>query len=850
MPKLIHIASSAVADSLILKRLKQDTFIQDESYLSLSVLLNNLHPVDQHSEWMRLALFLEGYQDPYHRLDSMLKYPKTVDQVMSFINRFYDEGYSLDDLPTHTPKEQALKQLMAEVLPLFNQRSLQWQALLNSDAPSAICVEPGRFSYGAKQHLNTLIEKGAQTSAPPRYTPKLSVRYAPNPRLEAQAIVQDIVLSNIDPESVLVICCDTHQLNYLNYAFQKAFLSVHGIHQSLSHPSHQLMRSLIQTAREPSHANLLKLLNHPMLNHEAHQDLVDYIRLFEFDLDELLNQQGHVSQHLDDRLEGIVYHRSLFDLERGARSALNAYQGNLSRVLSVSDPLDEFLRDVFDVCVDLSGSEAYTSLSRLRELFETIYPSLSQMRNPWLHLDALINQMTMSSPKQTGVMVVTLDEGYIPFKERVYLMGASSEHYPQLSEAKGLFDEAYFRGIQGYDVQAHFTHHMAELTAILHSAPELVVSYYLGNFEGKARKLAVELDLWIKSLNQTAEAWPTHIPLERESSDSFQLNPSTAQALFFNEGVISGSVSSFETYFHCSYQYFLRYGLRLRTKETLSFNQMWMGNLMHKVLELTLKHQHDNYPHALIVEGINELHIRIDALNELFPKKSHELKRIAARTQTNLKLLSEILSAFEEKQAAKRFLLEKPYHIPLKQHPSYGLLIKGKIDRLDITDHGFYLYDYKSSKKNLSERMVHAGLQIQLPTYLWLSRRYLDVGEPLGMGYMSLKQEPIKLRALKHASTELSAVSAMDPDTTWLKEHQPKTWSMSMYDPDKIEHHIDQLFQSMIDALAQGRIEKHHRDKSCVYCDYRSFCQFAKSQEKVLKITKAQGFKRGKDDSD
>lgn len=850
MPKLTHIASSVVADSLVLQRIKQETFIQDESYLSLSVFLNNLYPSDKTIEWMRLAGFLENYQDPYHRLDTMLKYPKTVDQIMSFIQRFYDEGYTLEDLPTQTPKEQALKQLMSELLPLFNQRQLQWQALLSIEHPEAYVVEVGRYGYGARRHLDQWIKEGAQSTQVKRYEPQVRVRYAPNPRLEAQAIVQDIVASKLDLDSIMIICSDSQQLPYLKHALESAALTHHVAHHSERHPSIQLMRALIQIARQPTHENLLELLNHEAFNHPRHQDLVDYIQLFEWDVQDVLTHQGHIAQTLDDRLDGIVPTRSLLELEKHALEALTMYQTSFNRIINVSQDVDALLSDVFDLCVDLSDAQDYGMLSRLRELLEDIHPYVSTMHHPWAHLDALMDQLTYTSPKQSGILVVSLDEALVPHKQRIYVMGAISENYPQLREAKGLFDEAYLRDIKGYDVQAHFDHHMHELDLVLHSAPELVISYYLGNFEGKARKLAVELAMWMKQTKLSAQAWPSYLPTEYETQTTTQVPASIAQALFFKEGVLSGSVSSFETFFHCSYQYFLKYGLKLRKREALSFNQLWMGNLMHKVLELTLKDQQENYPHALNVQGVQELNQRIEALINLFPKKTGELTRISQRIQDNLKLLSEMFGEFEKTQTDKRFLVEQPYRELIQTQQASNLQIKGKIDRLDISDKGFYLYDYKSSKKTLNERLVHAGYQIQLPTYLWLSRRYLLLGEPLGIGYISLKQEAIKLKALKHSNPELSALSAMDPESTWLKTHQPKLWSMSTYDPDKLEAHIDQLFQSMIETLSSGSIEKHNRDHSCRFCDYRSFCQFAKPEEKLAKLTKAQSFKRGKDDSD
>ena len=51
MPKRIHIAAAAVRDRLILKRLSTEQYIQDESYISLLVLLEQLSPSDRDQRW-------------------------------------------------------------------------------------------------------------------------------------------------------------------------------------------------------------------------------------------------------------------------------------------------------------------------------------------------------------------------------------------------------------------------------------------------------------------------------------------------------------------------------------------------------------------------------------------------------------------------------------------------------------------------------------------------------------------------------------------------------------------------------------------------------------------------------
>jgi RecB family exonuclease len=841
-----HIASAAVADQLIFKRLGETTVLAGERFHALNVLLETLHSNDRTLEWMRLAAWCENYRDPHQLLDALLKYPQTVDQIQRFLHRFYDENFTLEDLPERSPKDQALKALMRALVPEFQGRAHQWAALEASD-PRSYTVAWGWHSYAHTQRLNALVERGAIRDPWTPTSPEVKLRYASNPRLEADAIARDLLNISGSYEAVGVLALDPQQIPYLQHALRELNLPHHVYGQRLPNRAAQLMRDALSCRLEPTHDHLVKLLQNDALASETMDALVQWVRLFELNPAELLASDFITPYPLDDHLNAILPIEALTQLHQHAALAFHQHVDQLKALFSAETDIDAHLERSFDFCVELLTTDS--GLSALRDLMERIHPTLNALAQPWPHLLHQLDQLTLSPTKVSGVRIVPLNQGLLPHLEVLYLMGATHEHYPQLSDERGLFDERYLQAIQAYDPSKRHRFHMDQLEQVLHSAPQVVISYSLGNFDGKARKLALELERFSERVGVVAQAWPMHRPPQREANSQIQLDPRTAQALFFKDQRLRGSATRFERYFTCSYQYFLRHGLHLQSTQELRFSPLWLGNLLHHALEQAIERSGLNYTQDLRTISLDELRLKLQALQTLFPKKALELKRIERRMRDALILLAE---NFERQDAAgfevRSREVEKDLHV-VRTRPDAEVEILGRIDRVDHHAHGFTLYDYKSSKRNLSATKVAAGVQLQLPLYLSVVRHEAGMGEPYAMGYISLKQENVPIIALKHNNRLKSAEADDAPDTLWAKEHRAKMWDLARYDADQLEAHVDALLDQMIQNLKAGRLEKHHREHSCTQCEFKSFCQFSQAMERLPKV-EAKRFKKVDDESD
>ncbi len=180
------------------------------------------------------------------------------------------------------------------------------------------------------------------------------------------------------------------------------------------------------------------------------------------------------------------------------------------------------------------------------------------------------------------------------------------------------------------------------------------------------------------------------------------------------------SATELERYAACAYAHFLRYGLHLKEREDLEFEQTDLGSLLHSVLQFyseglekngrTFRDPADGLTERIFREALenagNEKQEAAFSLNLRNAYLKKRVERIARRTIDTISYQvrsgSLLPSAFE-----KKF--------------EYGGL-KGYIDRIDrYTENGevwLDVIDYKSGNKTFDRDRIWYGLDLQLTIYL------------------------------------------------------------------------------------------------------------------------------------
>ena len=174
------------------------------------------------------------------------------------------------------------------------------------------------------------------------------------------------------------------------------------------------------------------------------------------------------------------------------------------------------------------------------------------------------------------------------------------------------------------------------------------------------------------------------------------------------DGGINISSSSMEQFFKCKFRFLLNNILNIAPYEETMETKV--GNMVHKILERTLKNNYENYPEIIDEEIANYLN---DSPKEMF--YSEKLKKDIIKIVERLKENS-------SKTDFKEFAFEKWLEIPLDS--KLNLKLVGKIDKTLLFNDGIDNYviviDYKTGSYSVDIAKITNGFNMQLLIYLYL----------------------------------------------------------------------------------------------------------------------------------
>ena len=231
---------------------------------------------------------------------------------------------------------------------------------------------------------------------------------------------------------------------------------------------------------------------------------------------------------------------------------------------------------------------------------------------------------------------------------------------------------------------------------------------------------------------------------------------------------ITASVSKLETYEKCPFQYFLKYGLKLKEKETAQVNNMDLGSFLHDILDNFFK----TTPNYKEIDD-ESIRLKIDELIRntfesfekfgLTPKYRSLILRLKKVLFYTIKYIVEgfknsdfeVLGSeigFGNKPGSKY----PPIEIDLENGKK--LIVEGKIDRVDIAklQNGNFLriIDYKTYSATMDYSKVYGGIELQLLTYakVGLDNKEITFGKedieklakPAGILYYKIFEPKIK----------------------------------------------------------------------------------------------------------
>ena len=397
--------------------------------------------------------------------------------------------------------------------------------------------------------------------------------------------------------------------------------------------------------------------------------------------------------------------------------------------------------------------------------------------------------------------------------------------------------------------------------------------------EGRQKEAAALLKLYrgqevygklADQLMEAAFAKYEHMPLSRE----------VAKAVY--GALMENSVSRLEQYASCAYAHFLRYGLMLSEREQYGFEQVDLGNIYHKVLEIfSAKLGQNGYTWFDFPEEEGETILK-EALESctveygetvLYSNARYEymvermlriLKRAVFTMKEQLKKGSFVPTHFEMSFSKAEDL--SSVNIALSEHEKMKL--RGRIDRIDTYENEEHIYvkiiDYKSGNKKFDLAALYYGLQLQLVVYMNVATEmeqrkspgkeivpaallYYHVNDPLIREEKELSPEEINQRLLKElrmtglVSDREEVLSHLDHDFTdksvVIPAERKKDGSftassgvISAEDYKVISEYVSEKMREFGREILAGNIAVNPCEQgmknACTYCSFRGICGF------------------------
>ncbi len=203
---------------------------------------------------------------------------------------------------------------------------------------------------------------------------------------------------------------------------------------------------------------------------------------------------------------------------------------------------------------------------------------------------------------------------------------------------------------------------------------------------------------------------------------------------FFGDRVES-SVTRLGTFAGCPYKHFARYLLGLKEREQFKLRPLEMGDFYHRVLDGWLKKvtklniDFDSVSDAELVKILNEQILEIVQGDSFISNFADRSRHNSFIINSAGEILSDFVISAAQMIRAGRFRPTESEiwfggtdELGIAISKGRTLILRGKIDRLDIFDAGdekiAVVFDYKRSEKAFNWSKLYHGLDLQLPVYM------------------------------------------------------------------------------------------------------------------------------------
>lgn len=260
------------------------------------------------------------------------------------------------------------------------------------------------------------------------------------------------------------------------------------------------------------------------------------------------------------------------------------------------------------------------------------------------------------------------------------------------------------------------------------------------------------------------------------------------------------SVTMLESYAVCpfkfSFEQILEVKEPLEKKTTIDFR--FIGSMIHTIIEKFYKQldligkpfstytdELKEKAETILIDIFEEEWELVEAQHLDFSKLRLSIEKEEWKKKLYKWWLAEKKHFWENKhlQSMHLFRLEENVDLDIKIDEETTITLSGKIDRIDIDEDGFVIYDYKSGYASLNfEKEVRPGLKLQLPLYLVAMEKRLANGH-YSIDLTEKFKQIIPNNLTAHGA---SYISFRDPvkragNSVWREEHFGKGSRFDVY---------------------------------------------------------------------
>lgn len=842
--------------------------------------LNQFLEEDKSSEVQTIILYkkLSNLKQSYPIYGKMFHYPQFVTQLVEFsrklhscilFNAFLPSpfcGSIVDSLPDSTQSDKELKSLLA--LCLNDDAIFSYNKELPYPFTELENIETVRTFYTDifdDLIASKLIQESLKmTELSPIHSPYFTYRHALNPRVEIEAIAQEIIQHGTPAEDISIIAFESTYYDLIEQVFNQYEIPYGFVNRSELSQCFLHAYSLLQCYLKQDIESIMNALHVGSLDIPCNSGVQHFIHQYITSLDDLITPTSYfenIEHKILNRKECKIMHKEELDFNQFSE-LISPF---VFKIQSYTNPSD-ILEEVYNQCVLMAKSMAKRDLYDLKTYFEDINRVIETKDDLNLALYQIKGKMTSITSSCLGCVCITDPTHIIPARKVAYIIGASQKNYPGFIPQSGIFDEAYCEQTPYPSMQIRFESYTKQLEWIKKCAQTIHFSLPLLDYQGKKAETAFEIEALVDEVTEFS-----CLLNDNDFYETHHLSSNLAQALFLKEQRLHGSISSFEQYFKCPYSYFLKYGIHVDDFEYTDIEANTVGTLQHAILESAIHLKGKDYAKITKEEMERISKPYMESLIAYLPRYTERLNLIYEKMISNLLISFEFLqemevnTSFSPKEVEYKFTSDYFNHITLR----------GIIDRIDFSYDLLRILDYKSSSKSLSETSIKAGLQLQLCTYLILANHLFNK-KPVGAYYYSLKNDHINYPSIVQNKDDFTDWSFEDTQSEFIKNHQLSGWTLqeldtldytgthiknirltksglsyTLYDETLIEQCLTELYQLLYNQITSGKIEVDPVEGACTYCKYRPICRF-KGQQKIaapLVMTEA-SLKKGREDNE